>query len=117
MNPSEKLKQVKAEYDKSIDALLTGLENSEQEYVRLIILSRQSAAAWADALRGAALEMDYTLQLDTQAEEVPKRLEHLLSFIWEFRRRHQGGDKGDAAGVPAQPILPLKSGLLAKPLE
>lgn len=116
MNPVERLRQAKAEYDQHIDAILNGLDCDDQEFARLTVFGRRAATAWADALCEAALEMDYTLQLDKKAEEAPKRLEHLLSFVLEFRMRHQNGDEGKSGRVPLHPILPLQSGSAAKPL-
>ena len=116
MNPEDRLRQAKNEYDRYIDALLTDLKCSEQEWGRNVILGRRSATAWAETLHELAPQMDYTLQLDKAAEEVLVRFNHLLYFIAEFRERHRGDDAGDMAGVPAPVRVPPQSSSSAKPL-
>lgn len=115
MDPLEKMRQSKAEYDKYADALLTGLKCSEQEWGRNVVLGRRAATAWAETLREAAPQMDYTLQLDKAAEEVLTRYNHFTHFILEYRMRHLGEDDGDATGVPAPVRVPPQSGASAKP--
>lgn len=116
MNAEEKLRQAKAEYDRHIDTLLMGIDDSDQEFGQNAVLGRRAASAWADALREVAPQMDYTLQLDKHAEQVPARFEHFLFFLFDFRVRHQDGDEENAAGVPMRPSTPPQLGSAAKPL-
>ena len=116
MNPEDQLRQAKGDYDKYVDALLTDLRCSEQEWGRYVILGRRSATSWAETLREAAPQMDYTLQLDKAAAEVLPRFNHLIHFVAEYRMRHLGEEGDDAAGVPAPVRLPPQSGASAKPL-
>ena len=116
MNVEEKLRQAKTEYDRYIDALLTGLDGTDQEFGQNAVLGRRAASAWADTLRELAPQMDYTLQLDKHAEQAPTRFEHFLSFLFEFRVRHQDKDEGNATGVPAKPVFPPELGSDSKRL-
>ena len=116
MNMEDKLRHAKAEYDQYIDALLTGLDGTDQEFGQNAVLGRRVASAWADTLRELAPQMDYTLQLDKHAEQVLARFEHFLFFLFEFRVRHQNGDEENAAGVPLRPSTPPQLGSAAKPL-
>ena len=116
MDAMEKLRQSKGGYDKYIDALLADPNCSEKEWGLNVILGRRAASAWAETLREMAPQMDYTLQLDKQADEVLTRYNHFMHFIVEYRMRHLGEDDDEGAGVPAPAHTPPLSGAAAKPL-